>query len=89
MTFKLEKDWEGSNTVIRLIGRIRSEHLEELKTQMGEGRPTIVLDLDEVTLVDVDVIRFLRTSEGKGIELRRCPPYIREWIFREQKSSEQ
>ena len=88
MTFKLEKDWEGPNTVIRLIGRIRSEHLEELKIQMGEGRPTIVLDLDEVTLVDVDVIRFLRISEGKGIELRRCPPYIREWIFREQKSSE-
>jgi len=30
------------------------------------------------------VVRFLRAREGNGIALRNCPPYIREWIAREE-----
>jgi hypothetical protein len=37
-----------------------------------------VLDLDEVTLVDVVVVRFLITCEAEGIELLHCAPYIPE-----------
>jgi hypothetical protein len=44
-----------------------------------------VLDLDQVTLVDVEVVRFLGTCEKEGTELLHCPPYIREWISREQR----
>jgi hypothetical protein len=44
-----------------------------------------VLDLDEVTLVDVEVVRFLGTCEKEGTALLHCPPYIREWISREQR----
>jgi hypothetical protein len=44
----------------------------------------VVLDLAEVTLVDVETVRFLCGSEAKGIELRHCPSYVREWIRREQ-----
>jgi hypothetical protein len=51
---------------------------------MEGHRPRIVLDLDGVTLVDVDVVRFLIVCEAEGIEFLHCPPYIREWIFREQ-----
>jgi len=43
------------------------------------------LDLDEVTLVDVEVVRFLGGCEAKGMTLLHCPPYIREWIAREQR----
>jgi hypothetical protein len=43
-----------------------------------------VLDLDEVTLVDVAVVRFLIACKAEGIELRHCAPYIREWMGREQ-----
>ena len=49
----------------------------------GRTRGT-VLDLDEVTLVDVEVVRFLGMCEAKGVELAHCSPYIREWVFREQ-----
>jgi hypothetical protein len=41
--------------------------------------------MDEVTLVDVDVVRFLNRCETKGVRLINCSPYIREWMSREQK----
>jgi len=64
---------------------MQSEHLEELKAQMKGSGPGIVLDLDEVTLVDVEVVRFLGRCEQEGTDLLHCPPYIREWIAREQR----
>jgi anti-anti-sigma regulatory factor len=79
--FKIEKLSEGTRTIfLRLIGRIRLEHLEELKAQLGDDGPRIKLDLDEVTLVDLDVVRFLRACEIDGIQLVNCSPYVREWI---------
>jgi len=84
MTFKMEKASEGRKTIIRLIGRVRSEHLEELRSQLGPDGPQYVLDLTEVTLVDVDVVRFLRSCESEGVTLLHCSPYIREWILRER-----
>jgi hypothetical protein len=40
--------------------------------------------LEEVTLVDVEVVRFLGNCEAQGTKLANFSPYIREWIFREQ-----
>jgi len=84
MTLKIEKDSDGRKTVIRLSGRLRSEQLAQLKTQMDGDQSRIALDLDGVTLVDVEVIRFLNTCEESGTELLHCWPYIREWIIREK-----
>ena len=55
---------------------------------MKDKTERIVLDLDEVTLVDLDVVRFLGVSEAEGVELVNCSPYIRDWIFRERNSEE-
>ncbi len=55
-----------------------------MKEQMQGSGPRTVLDLDEVTLVDVHVVRFLGRCEQEGTELLHCPLYIREWISREQ-----
>jgi len=82
--FKIEKLPQRPRTILRLIGRIRLEHLEELKAQLRDDGPRIKLDLDEVTLVDVDVV--LRACEMDGIQLVNCSPYVREWIDREQDS---
>ena len=51
---------------------------------MAYTGPRIFLDLEEVTLVDVDVIRFLVVCEDEGIEVVRCSAYIREWMRRER-----
>ena len=40
----------------------------------------ITFDLQEVRLVDREAVRFLASCESRGIKLRNCPPYIREWI---------
>ena len=44
----------------------------------------LIQDLGEVTLVDLEVIRFLISCEDSGVELVQCPPYVREWILRER-----
>ena len=55
MTLKIEKYADGDSTTIRLTGRMQAEHLEELEKQIRESGPALILDLDEVTLVDVEM----------------------------------
>ena len=84
MTIKFEKEIRRLKTMICLSGRLQAKHLEELKTQMEGARSRIALDLNGVTLVDVEIIRFLNACEESGVELLNCWPYIREWMIREK-----
>jgi len=88
MTLKIERYADGQHTTLRLIGYLQAEYLEELRAQIERNGPRIALDLDEVTLVDVEVVRFLGLCEAEGITLLHCSPYIREWIAREQHRAE-
>jgi len=78
VTLKIEKTLVEHGTTIKLIGRIRAEHLSELKAQVSASKPKIVLDLGEVSLVDADAVRFLGSCESEGIHLQHCSAYIRE-----------
>ena len=84
MTLKIEKHSDGKRTTIRLIGRMRAEHLEEVEKQIRESDPAVTLDLEEVTLIDVESVRFLGTCEERGATLLNCSPYIRDWIGKER-----
>jgi len=88
VTLKIETASDGETATLWLIGRLESGNLGELEAQVRRLRPRLVFDLDEVTLVDVAVVRFFITCEAEGIELRRCAPYIREWIGRERRQGE-
>jgi hypothetical protein len=68
MTLKIERFFEGHPTTLHLIGRIRAEHLSELEAQIRDASE-IVMDLEEVTLVDVEVVRFLGTCEARGADI--------------------
>ena len=83
MTLKIETASDGETAILRLVGRIEREYLDGLRAEVRRW-PRLVLDLDEVTLVDVWVVRFLIACEGEGIEVRCCAPYIREWMSRER-----
>lgn len=84
MTLRIERIPDGPAVRVRLIGRIRAEHLEELAGQITSSSGAgITFDLEEVTLVDVDVVRFLASCRAKGIVLLNCSPYIDEWITKE------
>jgi len=87
MTLRIERDSDAQRTTIRLIGRIRCEHLDELKAQIRDGGSMVELDLDEVSLVDLNVVRFLGTCQTEGVVILHCSPYIRDWIAEEIKSS--
>ena len=83
MVMRIERVARGELTILRLSGRLQSEHLEQLKAQIEGSTQRVVLDLEEVKLVDRDAVCFLPACEMKGIELRQCSPYIRDWIERE------
>jgi anti-anti-sigma regulatory factor len=84
MTLKIEKYSDGYSTTLRLIGRMRAEHLPELEKQIRMSGSKIVLDLEELNLVDVEAVRFLGSCEATGVTLVNCPPYIRDWIGKER-----
>jgi anti-anti-sigma regulatory factor len=84
MTLKIERIFDREHIALRLIGRLCSEHLPGLKSLIEESGAAVVLDLDEITMVDVDAVNFLRKCQAEGIELRHCSPYICEWMDREQ-----
>ena len=80
---RIEKQSDGSVTRLLLSGRIQSDRITCIQSAMNDGAPKI-LDLSEVTLVDLEVVRFLMSCEKEGVELAQCPPYVREWIARER-----
>lgn len=81
---RIETEKEGARTILRLIGRIRSDCIEELRGRVQNRTCAIVLDLAQVDIVDLQSVRFLRDCQEQRIELRNCPPYILEWIRRER-----
>lgn len=72
----------NGDVVFYLSGRMDEENIGELETLLRKeaGDRRTVLDLKDLTLVDQDVVRFLRGCEAVGIQLRNCPAYIRAWI---------
>lgn len=63
---------------------MQREYIEELKAQIEAGGPSVTLDLNDVSLVDLDVIRFLATCQKEGISLVHCSRYISKWITKER-----
>jgi hypothetical protein len=81
---RIEKESDRYTTIVRLVGRIQSVNIGDIRAQMDDENVPILMDLSEVTLVNVEVVRFLSECEDEGIELLHCPLYISEWILRER-----
>ena len=76
----------NGEVVFKLSGQMSIENIGELErlfSAEASGR-RIVLELKDLTLVDQDIISFLKCSEANGIKLENCPAYVRQWI-RQQK----
>ena len=83
MTLRILADVNEDGTTIRLIGHMQAEHIAHVRAELAASRVPTVLDLDEVTLADVEAVRFLAAAEQEGMILQHCAPFIREWISRE------
>ena len=89
MTLRLVAEASERGTTIRLVGRMRAEDIDQVRVEIAASAAPTALDLDELALTDVDVIRVLVTAEREGLVLRHCPPFIREWMAREVHRLEQ
>jgi ABC-type transporter Mla MlaB component len=89
MTFKIETIRSRNRTILKISGRLQRENLAELNKQMGTDPARTVLDVSEVTLVDLEVVRFLNACQEQGVECTNPSPYIREWMNRERKLESQ
>jgi hypothetical protein len=81
---RIEKESDGHTTILQLVGRIESVNVGNIRAQTDDKNARILMDLGEVTLVNVEVVRFLTDCEDEGIELLHRPAYIRQWILRER-----
>ena len=86
MTLRIETTPGHQWATIKLIGRIRTQDLTELRAQLEATGGSLVLDLGDVSLVNLEVVQFLSERESEGIQLLNCPTYIRKWIDREKLS---
>ena len=79
---KIRRSEDNGVVVFALSGRIEEQHVPELQELLGKEAEIagITLDLEEVRLVDREAVRFLAGCEARGIRLRNCPSYVREWI---------
>jgi hypothetical protein len=80
---RIERWSEGTSTNLKLSGRMQAEGLSELLAEIGKCSP-LSLDLEEVTLVDRESVRFLIRCGLQGIQLVNCSLYLQEWISREK-----
>jgi hypothetical protein len=60
--------------------------LQELIETEKRAKGRLALDLKDVTVVSLEVVRALAAAETNGIELRNCPAYVREWISQAKES---
>jgi hypothetical protein len=84
MTLKITRIAGKRKTRICLSGQLRSEHLDQVKSEVERGGARVALDLGEVDLVDIDAVRFLNACESAGVSIVHRSPYIREWMLQER-----
>ena len=80
---------ERDFVVLRISGRITQDEIAVLRAAIDQERAAVAIDLAEVGLVDRAAVDLLVLSEGRGIVLRNCPAYIREWVDRERAQTPQ
>jgi hypothetical protein len=85
MTLKIDR----ARARIRLSGKFRSDHLDQVKAEIELCESPAVLDLEDLELIDVEAVRFLNSCEENGVSVLHCSPYIRKWMLRERTRPEE
>ena len=70
---RIERESDGCVTTLRLSGRIQSDCIASIRSAMNDCCKRKILDLTEVTLVDIAAVRFLMSCETEGIEFGAMP----------------
>lgn len=85
MDFRIDKlVAPGGRLLFRVSGRFDKKATETLREMIGKETSELAIDLEEVSTINREAVLFFARSESRGIELRNCPLYLREWITRER-----
>jgi len=81
---------EQGEVIFKVSGQLNAENLQEVKAVIAAeaGTSRIALDLNDLTSVDSEAVKFLAGCEAAPIELRQCGPYLRERIRRKRLEGE-
>ena len=81
MTCKVVRLVEVDQLVLlQVSGHLQEVHVNLIEELIAQETDPVVLDLAEIMLVDLEAVKFLAACVGRGIELRNCPEFIREWM---------
>jgi hypothetical protein len=83
VTLKIERLAGRHGKTLKLIGRIRAEHLPVLKRQIAASAPS-ALELKEGAPVDGEAVCFLGTWSRRAFISNIDRHTLREWIIRER-----
>ena len=83
---RIQRSCNRGVVVFSLSGRIEIDDVAELQRLLSleAADQSIALDLQDITLVDRDALKFLAQCGAESIKLENCPAYIREWIDTER-----
>ena len=86
MAFRIETASRGRLAIFILSGRIEEAAITEMRRlfEPQTDYRQIVLDLKDVSAVNLEVVRFLVRCQADGVTIENCTPYIREWMEREK-----
>ena len=88
MTFRIQTSIDWNVVTFSLSGQFNDDGVHELQRLLGGygNDREFILDLKDVGLVDRDAVKFLARCKANGTQLKDCPEYIHEWIFRDEQS---
>ena len=66
--------------LLHISGHLQQIHVSMLEELIAQETDPVTLDLEKVTLVDREMVRFFAACDARSIEFRNCPGFIREWM---------
>ena len=85
MTYRIDRLATAEDLVLfRMSGQIDEEGLDTMREVLAGEKGEFAVDLKEVSLICREAVMLLALIETRGIELRNCPSYVRDWVDREK-----
>ena len=66
--------------LLHISGHLQQVHVSMIEDLIAQETDPVILDLEKVTLIDREMVRFFAACNARSIELRNCPAFIREWM---------
>ena len=81
MTCKVVRQIDCDRLVLlHISGHLQEMHINMIDDLLTKETNPVALDLGEVIVADCEAVKFLATLDARGVGLRNCPAFIREWM---------